>query len=119
MIKSVIAGVGSALPRHVLTNDDLSKMVDTSDTWITERTGIKQRHIAADDETTKSLAVDACRKALAHAGLDAGAVDLVVLATSTPDHTFPATATEVQAELGITKGAAFDLQAVCSGFVYA
>lgn len=119
MIKSIIAGVGSALPRHVLTNDDLSKMVDTSDAWITERTGIKQRHIASDDETTKSLAVDACRKALQHAGLDVSAVDLVVLATSTPDHTFPATATEVQADLGITKGAAFDLQAVCSGFVYA
>ena len=119
MIKSVIAGVGSALPKHVLTNNDLSKMVDTSDAWITERTGIRQRHIAGDDETTKSLAVDAAKRALQHAGIEAGAVDLIVLATSTPDHTFPATATEVQAELGITKGAAFDLQAVCSGFVYA
>ncbi|MBG1231790.1 beta-ketoacyl-ACP synthase III [Aestuariivirga litoralis] len=119
MTRSVIAGVGSALPRHILTNDDLSKIVDTTDAWITERTGIKARHIAGDDETTKSLAVEAARNALAHAGLEASAVDLIVLATSTPDHTFPATATEVQAELGITKGAAFDLQAVCSGFIYA
>ncbi|MDE2384210.1 MAG: ketoacyl-ACP synthase III [Alphaproteobacteria bacterium] len=119
MIRSMIAGVGSALPKRVMTNDDISKVVDTSDEWIRERTGIAARHIAAEGETTRSLATEAARKALAHAGLDASAVDLIVLATSTPDHTFPATATEVQADLGITKGAAFDVQAVCSGFVYA
>ncbi len=119
MIRSVVVGVGSELPVKIMTNDDLSKIVDTSDAWISERTGIRARHIAGEGETTKTLAVGAARKALANAGLTVDAVDLIILATSTPDHTFPATATEVQAELGITKGAAFDMQAVCSGFVYA
>ena len=119
MMRSVIAGVGSCLPRRVMTNADIAKIVDTSDEWITERTGIKARHIAADDETTKSLAVEACKRALAHAQTDVSEVDLIILATSTPDHTFPATATEVQAALGITQGSAFDVQAVCSGFIFA
>ena len=119
MKHSVIAGVGSALPRRIMTNDDISKIVDTTDEWITERTGIKARHIAGEGETTRSLATEAARKALAHAGIAAAEIDLIILATSTPDHTFPATATQVQADLGITQGAAFDLQAVCSGFVYA
>ena len=119
MMRSVIAGVGASLPKRVMTNDDISKIVDTSDEWITERTGIKSRHIAGEGETTRSLAVAAAKNALADAGLGADAVDLVIVATSTPDNTFPATATQVQADLGITKGAAFDMQAVCSGFVYA
>ena len=117
--RAVIAGVGSALPRRIMTNADMAKIVDTSDEWIAERTGIRARHIAGEGETTRSLAVDAARKALDHAGLDASEIDLIVLATSTPDQTFPATATMVQADLGIVRGAAFDLQAVCSGFVYA
>jgi 3-oxoacyl-[acyl-carrier-protein] synthase III len=119
MMRSVIAGVGASLPKRVMTNDDISKIVDTSDEWITERTGIKSRHIAGEGETTRSLAVAAAKNALADAGLGADAVDLIIVATSTPDNTFPATATQVQADLGITKGAAFDMQAVCSGFVYA
>ena len=119
MIRSVVVGVGSELPKRKMTNADIAKIVDTSDEWISERTGIRARHIADEGETTKTLAVAAARKALAHAGLSTDDVDLIILATSTPDHTFPATATEVQAELGITKGAAFDLQAVCSGFVFA
>ncbi len=119
MKHTVIAGVGSALPRRIMTNDDISKIVDTTDEWITERTGIKARYIAGEGETTRSLATEAARKALAHGGISAGEVDLIILATSTPDHTFPATATQVQADLGITQGAAFDMQAVCSGFVYA
>ena len=119
MRRSVIVGVGSELPQRIMTNADISKIVDTSDEWITERTGIKARHIAGDHDTTRSLATAAARKALAHASIQARDVDLIVLATSTPDHTFPATATEVQADLGITQGAAFDLQAVCSGFIYA
>ena len=117
--RSVIRGVGSALPRRVVTNEDMAKIVETSDEWIIERTGIRQRHIAGDDETTRTLAVAAARKALDHAGLTPGDIDLIILATSTPDNTFPATATLVQADLGITRGAAFDMQAVCSGFVYA
>ena len=119
MMRSVIAGVGASLPKRVMTNDDISKIVDTSDEWITERTGIKFRHIAGEGETTRSLAVAAAKNALADAGLGADAVDLIIVATSTPDNTFPATATQVQADLGITRGAAFDMQAVCSGFVYA
>ena len=118
-MKCVIEGVGSALPQRVMTNAEISTIVDTSDEWIVERTGIRQRHIAGDGETTRSLAVAAATKALEHASIAATAVDLVVLATSTPDNTFPATATQVQKDLGITKGAAFDVQAVCSGFVYA
>ena len=119
MLRSVIKGVGSSLPRRIMTNADMSKIVDTSHEWIVERTGIHARHIASDDETTRSLAVDAAKKALANAGMEAAAIDLVILATSTPDNTFPATATLVQADLGITRGAAFDVQAVCSGFVFA
>jgi 3-oxoacyl-[acyl-carrier-protein] synthase-3 len=119
MKHTVIAGVGSALPRRIMTNGDISKIVDTTDEWITERTGIKARHIAGEGETTRSLATEAARKALTHAGIAAADIDLIILATSTPDHTFPATATQVQADLGITQGAAFDMQAVCSGFVYA
>ena len=119
MIRSVIKGVGTALPTRVMTNADISKIVDTSHEWIVERTGIHARHIAGEGETTRSLAVAASRNALDDAGMTAADIDLVVLATSTPDNTFPATATMVQADLGITRGAAFDLQAVCSGFIYA
>jgi 3-oxoacyl-[acyl-carrier-protein] synthase-3 len=112
-------GVGAALPRRVVTNEELSRMVDTSDEWIVQRTGIKERHIAADDETTATLGFAAAKAALADAGLAAADIDLIVLATSTPDHTFPSTATEIQAALGISHGVAFDLQAVCSGFIFA
>jgi 3-oxoacyl-[acyl-carrier-protein] synthase III len=119
MLRSVVMGVGSALPARVMTNADISKIVDTSHDWIVERTGIHARHIAGDGETTRTLAVAAARKALAHANMQASEIDLVIVATSTPDNTFPATATLVQADLGITQGAAFDVQAVCSGFVYA
>lgn len=118
-IRSVVRGVGSCLPARTLTNADLAQMVDTSDEWIVQRTGIRERHIAGDDELTSDLAVKAARAALADAGLEPGDIDLIVLATSTPDNTFPATAVSVQAALGITQGAAFDLQAVCSGFVFA
>jgi 3-oxoacyl-[acyl-carrier-protein] synthase-3 len=117
--RSVVRGVGSYLPARTLTNAELARMVDTSDEWIVQRTGIRERHIAAKEEKTSDLAVAAARAALANAGLTAADIDLIVLATSTPDLTFPATATSVQAQLGITRGAAFDLQAVCSGFVYA
>jgi 3-oxoacyl-[acyl-carrier-protein] synthase-3 len=119
LVRSVAIGCGSYLPARVVTNDDLARIVDTSDDWITQRTGIRERHIAANGEVTSDLALAAARAALANAGLDAQAIDLIVLATSTPDNTFPATATTVQAALGITHGAAFDLQAVCSGFVFA
>ena len=118
-IRSVIRGTGSYLPERILTNDDMSKIVDTSDTWIQERTGIKQRHIAADNQVTSDLAVEAARGALTAAGIGIDQVDLIVLATTTPDKTFPATATAVQAKLGMTGGAAFDVQAVCSGFLFA
>jgi 3-oxoacyl-[acyl-carrier-protein] synthase III len=116
--RSVIAGSGSALPARIMTNADMSKVVDTTDEWIVERTGIKARHIANDSETTRTLGTLAARRALEHAGLTPDAVDLIIVATSTPDQTFPATATMIQADLGIRRGAAFDLQAVCSGFVY-
>ncbi len=119
MLRSVISGVGSALPKRVMTNDDLTRLVDTSDEWIVERTGIRARHIAGEGETTRSLAVAASKAALDHAGINASDIDLIILATSTPDNTFPATATLVQADLGILQGAAFDVQAVCSGFIYA
>ncbi len=120
MLRSIITGTGSFLPERILTNDELAQIVDTSDEWITTRTGIRARHIAAEDELTSTLATRAARKALEAAGLDAGEIDLIVLATSTPDNTFPATAAQVQADLGITNAcAAFDVQAVCSGFVYA
>jgi len=120
MRRSIITGTGSCLPARILTNEDLAKTVETSDDWITTRTGIKARHIAADDELTSDLATRAARKALEAAGCNAQNIDLIVLATSTPDNTFPATAAAVQANLGITNGSpAFDVQAVCSGFVYA
>jgi 3-oxoacyl-[acyl-carrier-protein] synthase III len=117
--RSVVLGCGSYLPNHVLTNADLARKVDTSDEWIVQRTGIHERRIAAPGELTSQMATDAARAALAHAHLDAQAINLIVLATSTPDNTFPASAVAVQAELGITHGAAFDVQAVCSGFVFA
>jgi 3-oxoacyl-[acyl-carrier-protein] synthase III len=119
MRRSVVLGCGSYLPSHVLTNEDLALKVDTSDEWIVQRTGIHERRIAAPGETTSQMAIHAARSALAHARVDADSIDLVVLATSTPDNTFPASAVSVQADLGIRRGAAFDLQAVCSGFVYA
>jgi 3-oxoacyl-[acyl-carrier-protein] synthase III len=118
-IRAVIRGVGAYLPKKVLSNHDLSRMVDTSDAWIRERTGIEQRHIAADDELTSDLGIAAARQALVRAGVDPVDVDLIVCATATPDRTFPATAVRIQAGLGVTKGAAFDVQAVCSGFIYA
>lgn len=118
-IRSVIAGCGSYLPEKIVTNDDLSKRVDTSDEWISGRTGIKQRHIAAEGEKTSDLAIHAAKEALAMAGLEAADIDGIVVATATPDNTFPATATLVQAGLGMTSGFAFDVAAVCSGFVYA
>lgn len=117
--RSLIVGTGAYLPAKVVTNDDLSKQMDTTDEWIQQRTGIRQRHVAAEGELTSHLAAKASEKALAQAGLKADDVDLIVLATTTPDETFPATATRVQAMLGITRGAAFDVQAVCAGFVYA
>jgi len=118
-LRSVVLGVGSHLPARVVTNDELSRRIDTSDAWIRERTGIRERHIAADDETTSDLAVTASGKALRAAAREADDIDLLIVATTTPDLTFPATAARVQAELGVTQGAAFDLQAVCSGFVFA
>jgi 3-oxoacyl-[acyl-carrier-protein] synthase-3 len=118
MIRSVVLGCGSYLPKRVLTNKELAETVDTSDEWIVQRTGIEERHIAASDEFTSDLGLAAARAAIADAGIDAQSIDLIVLATATPDHTFPATAITVQAGLGITHGAAFDLQAVCSGFVF-
>ncbi|TYC63490.1 ketoacyl-ACP synthase III [Rhodobacterales bacterium] len=119
VIRSTVTGCGSYLPEKILTNDDLAKMVDTSDEWIVQRTGIRQRHIAAEGEVTSDLALEAARRALESAGLEAGDIDTIILATATPDNTFPATAVTVQARLGITGGAAFDLHAVCSGFVFA
>jgi 3-oxoacyl-[acyl-carrier-protein] synthase-3 len=119
VLRSVVLGCGSYLPQRVLTNQELAKTVDTSDAWIVQRTGIHERHIAAPGEHTSDLALAAARAAIADAGIDAQTIDLIVLATSTPDNTFPATAVSVQAGLGLTHGAAFDLQAVCSGFVFA
>jgi 3-oxoacyl-[acyl-carrier-protein] synthase III len=118
-LRSVIIGTGSALPASRVSNADLAARVDTTDEWIVARTGIKFRHIAGDAETTASLATDASRNALAAAGLDAQDIDLIVLATATPDQTFPASATKVQASLGINDCIAFDIAAVCSGFLYA
>jgi 3-oxoacyl-[acyl-carrier-protein] synthase-3 len=117
--RSVILGCGSYLPSKILTNQDLAQMVDTSEEWIVQRTGIHERRIAASGELTSQMASQAARSALQHARVDAQSIDLIVLATSTPDNTFPASAVSVQADLGIRSGAAFDLQAVCSGFVYA
>jgi len=118
-IRSRIIGCGSYLPERTVTNDELAKTVDTSDEWIMSRSGIKERHIAADDELTSDLALKAATRAIEHAGIEAGEVDLIIVATTTPDETFPATAVKVQARLGLGHGAAFDVQAVCSGFVYA
>jgi 3-oxoacyl-[acyl-carrier-protein] synthase-3 len=118
MRRSIIKGVGSYLPSKILTNADLARLVDTSDAWIVERTGIKERRIAAPGEATSDLALAAAKAALADAGMEAGRIELIILATATPDQTFPATAATVQAELGIIGAPAFDLQAVCSGFIY-
>ena len=117
--RSVLLGVGSALPRREVTNAELAETVDTSDEWIVERTGIRSRFIAGDDETTASLAYEAAIKALEHAGVDASEIGLIVLATATPDQTFPSSATKVQARLGINDCVAFDVHAVCTGFLYA
>ena len=119
ILRSVIAGCGSYLPKRIVTNDELAQRIETSDAWIAQRTGIRARHIVAEGETTADLAFNAAQAALAQAGIEASAVDLVIVATTTPDNTFPATATRVQARLGLTQGFAFDVQAVCSGFVYA
>lgn len=119
LFHSVALGCGSYLPERILTNAELAKKVDTSDEWIVERTGIRQRHIAADGQFTSHLAIEAAQKALDAAGVSAQDIDLIVVATATPDDTFPATAAKVQAAIGLTTGAAFDVQAVCSGFVYA
>jgi 3-oxoacyl-[acyl-carrier-protein] synthase-3 len=118
-LRSVVLGVGSYLPAKTLTNDDLAKFVDTNDDWIVQRTGIKERHIAAEGETTSMLGEKAARAALANAGLVPDDIDLIIVGTSTPDWTFPSTATQIQAALGVAHGVAFDLQAVCSGFVFA
>jgi 3-oxoacyl-[acyl-carrier-protein] synthase-3 len=118
-VRSVILGVGSALPRREVTNDELAKTVDTSDDWIVERTGIRSRFLAGEGETTATLATDAARQALDHAGIAAADIDLIVLATATPDQTFPSSATKVQAALGIDDCVAFDVHAVCTGFLYA
>ena len=119
VIRSIIRGVGAYVPKKIMTNEDLAKLVDTNDDWITERTGIKARHIAEEGEMTSDLAIAAGRQALVRSGIDPGDIDLVLVATATPNRTFPATAVTVQAGLGIQHGAAFDVQAVCSGFVYA
>jgi 3-oxoacyl-[acyl-carrier-protein] synthase-3 len=119
LIRSVIRGVGAHLPKRIMTNADMARLVDTTDEWIRERTGIEQRHIAEEGELTSDLGIAASRQALVRAGIDPIDIDLIVCATSTPDRTFPATAVRIQAGLGVTKGAAFDVQAVCSGFVYA
>ena len=118
-IRSVVRGCGSYLPERVLTNAELAGMVDTSDEWIVQRTGIRERRIAAEGETTSSLGLAAAKAALDDAGLTPADIDLIICATSTPDYTFPATATQIQSALGMAHGAAFDLQAVCSGFVFA
>jgi 3-oxoacyl-[acyl-carrier-protein] synthase III len=117
--RSVVRGCGGYLPRRIVTNDELARRLDTSDEWIVQRTGIRQRHIAAEGEYTSDLAVHAAEDALCNANITGADLDLIVLATATPDHTFPATATRVQARLGMRQGAAFDVQAVCSGFIYA
>src|SRR6202047_3463754 len=118
-LRSVVLGLGSYLPKRIVSNADLEKSLETTDAWIVQRTGISQRHVAGVDEPTSRLGLNAAKAALADAGLEASDLDLVIVATSTPDFTFPAVATQIQAELGMTNGAAFDVQAVCSGFVFA
>ena len=119
MIRTIIAGSGSYLPSKILTNQELAGMVETSDEWIVQRTGIRERRIAAEGELTSDLATIAAERALDDAGYKSDDIDMIMLATATPDHTFPATAVTVQARLGMHHGAAFDLQAVCSGFIFA
>ncbi len=119
MSKSIFNGIGSYLPEKILTNDDIAKIVDTNDEWIIARTGIKQRHIAAENESTADMAYKAAFAAIESSAIDVDDIDLIILATTTPDNTFPSTACKVQAMLGIKHGAAFDIQAVCSGFIYA
>jgi len=118
-LRSVVVGVGHYLPERILSNQELESRIDTTDEWIVQRTGIKQRHIASDEERTSTLGLKAAQAALADAGLTAADIDLVIVATSTPDYVFPSVATQVQAGLGMQHGAAFDVQAVCSGFVFA
>jgi 3-oxoacyl-[acyl-carrier-protein] synthase-3 len=118
-LRSVVVGLGSYLPKRIVSNVDLEKSLDTTDEWIVQRTGIKQRHVAAEDEPTSVLGLNAAKAALADAELTAADLDLIIVATATPDYTFPAVATQIQAGLGMFHGAAFDMQAVCSGFVYA
>ena len=117
--RSLVLGCGGYLPERIVTNAELAERLDTSDEWIVQRTGIRQRHVAAPGELTSDLAVKAAERALADAGRSSADIDLIVVATATPDNTFPATAAKVQARLGITRGAAFDVQAVCTGFIYA
>jgi 3-oxoacyl-[acyl-carrier-protein] synthase-3 len=119
ILRSQIVGCGSYLPERIVTNAEMARMVDTSDEWIVERTGIRARHLAAEGQATSDLATAAAQRALQAAGITAGELDLLIVATATPDHTFPATATKVQSRIGMTGGAAFDVQAVCSGFIYA
>ncbi len=119
VVRSEVVGCGAYLPERIVTNAEIAERLQTSDQWIVQRTGIRQRHIAAVGEFTSDLATEAARRALGSAGMTGADLDLIVLATSTPDHTFPATATRVQARLGMTRGAAFDVQAVCTGFIYA
>ena len=118
MLRAVLAGVGGYLPARVVSNDELARTVDTTDAWIQERTGIKQRHLAAEGETAAMMGTEAARAALAQAGASAGDVDCIILATCTPDEAFPATALRIQAALGVTRGFGFDISAACSGFVY-
>lgn len=119
MIRSAICGMGAALPKRVVTNKELETKIETSDTWIVQRTGIQQRYIAGEGETTVSLGAEAARNALQDSGLDIADIDMIILATTTPDHTFPASAVEIQQRLDMKHGFAFDMQAVCSGFVFA
>ncbi|WP_027134557.1 beta-ketoacyl-ACP synthase III [Geminicoccus roseus] len=119
MLRSIVLGIGSYLPARMVTNDELAQTVDTSDEWIRERTGITRRYFAAEGETTSDLAVAAAMRAIEDAGIEPASIDLVLVATSTPDNTFPATATAVQRKLGLPVGVAFDIQAVCAGFAYA
>jgi 3-oxoacyl-[acyl-carrier-protein] synthase-3 len=119
VIRSVVRGIGSATPKNLVKNADLEGIVETSDEWIVQRTGIRQRYIASEGETTASLGAEAARNALANAGLTVADIDMIIVATATPDNTFPATAVDIQNRLEMKHGFAFDIQAVCTGFVYA